>query len=197
MQRPLVNNYAPNFILYELSSPFLNIHWCCDKLNLTGSRLQLVNGVVLLTTFLFCRLIWGPWQSFNVTVDVIRAYYLARSDPPIIAELAASNTTLTDMSFATGPASHVPLWLVSVYVAANVVLNFLNFYWFTKMITAIRKRFTGEKSRNKDEGGVLMEEMDAPDEVGTDKEKITSSIVDGLQVVEVEKTEIRKRKGRH
>ena len=45
-QRPFVNYYAPTFILYELSSPFLNIHWFCDKLNMTGSKIQLYNGFI-------------------------------------------------------------------------------------------------------------------------------------------------------
>jgi hypothetical protein len=34
-QRPFLNYFAPTFILYELSSPFLNIHWFLDKVNMT------------------------------------------------------------------------------------------------------------------------------------------------------------------
>ncbi|KAK3080578.1 hypothetical protein LTS18_000118, partial [Coniosporium uncinatum] len=64
--RPFVNYYAPTFILYELSSPFLNIHWFCDKLHLTGSTIQLLNGVVLLATFFGCRLCWGTFNSLRV-----------------------------------------------------------------------------------------------------------------------------------
>lgn len=40
---------------------------------------------------------------------------------------------------------HVPVWLASVYLASNIVLNSLNFYWFGKMIETIRKRFTESK----------------------------------------------------
>ena len=130
-----------------------------------------------------------------MTKDVLRAYVDARSDAPYIATLnsTVTNTTLTDMQFAHGPAAKIPLWLVAVYVAANVVLNSLNYYWFAKMITAIRKRFRGERREKKEEGGVLMEELES-DEVGTDREKITAARVNGVQVVEVEKTEVRKRK---
>jgi len=40
-QRPFVNYYGCTFILYELSSPFLNFHWFFDKLDMTGSLPQL------------------------------------------------------------------------------------------------------------------------------------------------------------
>jgi hypothetical protein len=69
-----VNFYAPTFILYELSSPFLNIHWFCDKLNMTGSTLQFVNGIVLLFTFFSCRLCWGTYNSIRVFNDVWRGH---------------------------------------------------------------------------------------------------------------------------
>ncbi|PFH55466.1 hypothetical protein XA68_18265 [Ophiocordyceps unilateralis] len=42
--RPFVNYYGCVFILWELSTPFLNIHWFLDKTNRTGSRAQLYNG---------------------------------------------------------------------------------------------------------------------------------------------------------
>lgn len=44
------------------------------------------------------------------------------------------------MQFATG-SSTVPLWLGAVYLASNLTLNGLNFYWFFMMIKAVRKRF--------------------------------------------------------
>lgn len=46
----------------------------------------------------------------------------------------------------------LPLWLAVTYLGSNLVLNALNFYWFAKMIDALRKRFvpaekTGEKPK--------------------------------------------------
>jgi hypothetical protein len=38
-------------------------------------------------------------------------------------------------------ASTVPLWLGAIYLASNLTLNGLNFYWFFMMIKAVRKRF--------------------------------------------------------
>ncbi|KAF1912715.1 TLC domain-containing protein [Ampelomyces quisqualis] len=145
--RPFVNFYAPTFILYELSSPFLNIHWFCDKLDMTGSTLQFVNGIVLLFTFFSCRLCWGTYNSYRVFVDVYRAYTTGAvilSDPTT-GKLNA-NTTVGNagfnhdvLQFAEGQT--VPIWLTAAYLASNVTLNGLNWFWFSKMIETLRKRF--------------------------------------------------------
>lgn len=42
---------------------------------------------------------------------------------------------------------YVPVWLAFTYLGSNIVLNTLNFYWFGKMIEAVRKRFTGPVKR--------------------------------------------------
>ncbi|KAF1956947.1 DUF887-domain-containing protein [Byssothecium circinans] len=148
--RPFVNFYAPTFILYELSSPFLNIHWFCDKLNLTGSKIQLYNGILLLCTFAGCRLGWGSYQSTRVFYDVYRAITAGDSTltytDPELGKL--SNGTHVDssliptsdiMQFAGGRT--VPVWLAGCYLASNFTLNGLNWFWFGKMIETIRKRF--------------------------------------------------------
>ena len=87
------------------------------------------------------------------------------------------------MRFASGPASKVPLWLVAVYITSNVVLNALNFYWFAKMITAIRKRFTGEISSKSEK--TEFEE----------RERVTVEYTNGAQVIGVEQTKARRRRG--
>jgi hypothetical protein len=142
-----VNYYACTFILYELSSPFLNIHWFCDKLNMTGSTIQFVNGIALLFTFFSCRIVWGTYQSILVFTDIYHAYTagaITLSDPEY-GQLN-NNTTLPNagfkhnvLQFAEGQT--VPLWVVTAYLASNVILNGLNWFWFSKMIETLRKRF--------------------------------------------------------
>ncbi|KAH9862615.1 hypothetical protein IAQ61_010033 [Plenodomus lingam] len=145
--RPFVNHYACTFILYELSSPFLNIHWFCDKLNMTGTTLQLVNGIILLFTFFSCRIIWGSYQSVRVFGDVYRAYsagavsladlQLAKlNDSTFVGNSGFNNDVL---QFADGQT--VPLWLAGAYLASNLILNSLNWFWFGKMIQTLRSRF--------------------------------------------------------
>ena len=36
----------------------------------------------------------------------------------------------------------LPMWLVTVYLAGNTALSVLNFFWFSQMIKAVRKRFS-------------------------------------------------------
>jgi hypothetical protein len=147
-QKPFVNFYAPTFILYELSSPFLNIHWFCDKLNMTGSKLQLYNGILLLATFFGCRLCWGSYQSVRVFSDVYRAITAGEAvlQDSGLDKLSNSTTvdpsavpTLDMMHFAGDRT--VPLWLAACYLLSNFTLNGLNWFWFGKMIETIRKRF--------------------------------------------------------
>jgi len=130
--RPFVNFYAPVFILFELSSPMLNIHWFLDKLNLTGSKYQLYNGLLLIATFFCCRVIWGPIQAFAVFRDI----YTAWKNPSL------PSTTQEGILLH---ATTVPVWLGLAYLGSNTILNFLNFYWFGKMIEAVTKRFTPAK----------------------------------------------------
>ncbi|KAL8773237.1 MAG: hypothetical protein Q9209_001915 [Squamulea sp. 1 TL-2023] len=114
--RPFVNYYGLNFILYELSTPFLNIHWWLDKLGMTGSTLQLVNGIALLATFGGSRLIWGIYQNYGMYTDIWRALHTPGELP-------------------------VPPWLAIAYIASTTALSALNVYWFGEMIRAVVKRF--------------------------------------------------------
>ncbi|KAK1769896.1 TLC domain-containing protein [Phialemonium atrogriseum] len=145
--KPFLNYYGCTFILYELSTPFLNIHWFFDKLNMTGSKAQLYNGITLLATFFSCRLVWGTIQSAFVWRDMWRAVHTAPDAG--YAAAAALNSTLADpdenmMAFATD-AGPIPVWLAGVYIASNITLNTLNWHWFFKMITAVKKRFEPPK----------------------------------------------------
>lgn len=141
-QRPFLNYYSPVFILYELSTPFLNIHWFCDKLNMTGGKVQLYNGIALLATFFGCRLVWGTYQSYVVYVDMWRAVHEGPSASYISAAFKDTTQGIDEnlMHFAKD-AGPVPVWLAGTYVLSNVTLNTLNWYWFVKMITAVKKRF--------------------------------------------------------
>lgn len=126
--RPFTNHYAPIFILYELSSPFLNIHWFCDKLGLTGSRVQLYNGILLIASFFLARLVWGVYFSVTVFVDIAHA-------------LQYQDTAVGKAWLYTTRRSRIQWWLAGTYLAANLTLTALNIVWFGRMIATIRARF--------------------------------------------------------
>lgn len=143
-QRPFLNYYASVFILYELSTPFLNVHWFCDKLGMTGTKLQLYNGIVLLITFFSARLIWGVGQSAVVWYDMYRALYTGPNTEYMSVTPAGAEKLLPggeDVMVFAREAGPLPVWLVAVYLASNLTLTALNFVWFGKMIKAVRKRF--------------------------------------------------------
>lgn len=71
----------------------------------------------------------------------------------------------------------MPLWLALSYLASNITLNCLNFYWFGKMIDTIRKRFQTPVVEKKEVEGKPM--------------KTTG--VNGSTVISADQTEVRKR----
>ncbi|KAK3068949.1 hypothetical protein LTR53_013087 [Teratosphaeriaceae sp. CCFEE 6253] len=163
-QRPFCYFYCPAFLLYELSSPFLNIHWFCDKLDLTGSSIQAINGAFLTGSFFCARIVWGLYSSFHTFNDLYMAYAAGHNDPSRLAQYLAFNATdaaSAHDSYARTKMSgdrslyydakaqetafmgdlYFPLWLPAIYLASNLTLNALNIWWFYKMVATIRKRF--------------------------------------------------------
>lgn len=145
MQKPFGNYYGLSFILYELSTPFLNVHWFCDKLGMTGSKLQLYNGIVLLFTFFACRVIWGTYQSILIYSDIYKALMTPASQLTnllLVDDACGGNGTGRAYG---GPVSceitELPMWLVTIYLVGNTALSILNIYWFSQMVKAVRKRF--------------------------------------------------------
>ncbi|CZT08110.1 related to DUF887 domain protein [Rhynchosporium graminicola] len=137
--RPIFNYYGCVFMLYELSTPFLNIHWFFDKMGMTGTRAQLYNGMALLAVFFSCRLVWGAYSSFNIYRDVWDALHL---DEPS----AKATATVGTMQFAGDRT--LPMWLVILYMGGHVTLQVLNVFWFGKMVAAVRKRFVKAPQQN-------------------------------------------------
>lgn len=92
-----------------------------DKLGMTGSTAQLVNGIALITSFGASRLVWGTYQNFRMYSDIWEASRTAGGLP-------------------------VPLWLAGVYMLASAMLTGLNVVWFGKMIQALLARFESNEA---------------------------------------------------
>lgn len=117
--RPYILYYAPHFLMFELSTPFLNVHWYATHLpaGTFPSWVVPVNGFFLMSTFFGARIAWGFYQAFYFALEVFSAKNL----------------------------SVVPLWLPSFILLSNIVLNLLNIHWFSKMIQMAVRMF-GSKS---------------------------------------------------
>ena len=150
---------------------------------MTGSKLQWYNGMLLLTVFFCCRLLWGTYQSLRVYQDVWHTIHL-NTTAPLIREVHSSPHSSIfvprDGQLCLGETScivaqsevmkytgvhtqAVPLWLAGIYLSCNLVLNSLNFFWFGKMIETVRKRFEGkphdEFRRERERKPSIVEEM--------------------------------------
>ncbi|KAH0830650.1 DUF887-domain-containing protein [Lanmaoa asiatica] len=126
LQRPFVHYYVVRFLFWEVANGDAILRRFLDKMGKTGSQLQLVNGIILLSTFFCFRLAWGGKMSYDFFVTLNGVY------------------------------TELPLLYIMVYGTSNLMLQGLNWFWFMKMISALRKRFTGKTVQGKSNGhGIL------------------------------------------
>lgn len=109
------------FLIWEASTPFLNIHWFLDKTGRTGSLAQLINSVFLIGSYIGIRLILGLYVSYQIISWVL----LPSADL----------------------AHRIPMGFKLFYTSGILSLDFLNFFWFSKMIKAVQKRFVKEDKK--------------------------------------------------
>ena len=143
--RPFCLFYGLNYLLFELSTPFVNIHWFCDKVNLTGSTVQWLNGIVLIISFFSCRLVWGTYLTFNFFKDVWTAIQADQRQTSVSYGMAKPGEEVVI-------ENKLPYWMLGLFCVGNLALTSLNFFWFSKMIDAVRKRFEPEVGGTKRNG---------------------------------------------
>ncbi|KAI8343075.1 TLC domain-containing protein [Chlamydoabsidia padenii] len=114
--KPFVNYYGAIFLMYELSTIFLNFNWFMDKIGWTGTRAQLINGIFLILAFFSARVVFGIYMTIQMWTDIYA-----------VKEL-------------------VPFRYIAVYGSANFATVCLNLYWFKMMINMLRKRFPANKT---------------------------------------------------
>lgn len=134
---------------------------------MTGGKAQLVNGLLLIFTFFSCRIVWGTVNSFIVFRDIFSAVY---NPPKHIVEQGLA----------------APKWLAFSYLASNLTLNCLNYYWFSRMIVTLRKRFEKPEEKKEKDDVVVVE--------GTEVDMTTTAreLADVAHDVEARKRKSRK-----
>ncbi|KAL3898725.1 MAG: hypothetical protein SGCHY_002543 [Lobulomycetales sp.] len=115
--KPFVMFYGGPFLMYELSTPFLNLIWFCDKSGRSGSRLQLFSGISLILVFFFSRIVGGLYYGTHFYVTIWHRW------------------------------SEINPALASVYCVAYTVLSVLNFYWFYRILKQAQRRLSSTKSK--------------------------------------------------
>lgn len=116
---PFCQPWLPGFLIFELSTPFVNFNWYASRLpkGTFAPWMVVANGLVLMAVFFVVRIVWG-----------FRAIYL------VLWSLYLRWDTLL------APA-HVPV----IVVGLNMFLNVLNVFWFLKMVKIARKQARGVK----------------------------------------------------
>ena len=152
---------------------------------MTGSRPQWYNGILLLSSFFCCRLVWGTYQSVRVYQDVWAGMH---STPSLTSQSTAAFKGRqfeplgeSDETMRYAGKVCVPTWLACVYLGSNITLNTLNFYWFGKMIETIQKRFRESKDvKQKRWEGKLKTDGDDADSVLVEGLVDASAVVDSV-----------------
>lgn len=115
---PYAQPWIPAFLLFELSTPFVNINWFASKLpsGAISTKVFLINGICLLVTFFTVRILWG----FYAVTLVARDMYAVWNDNP----------------------KFLPVSILLL----NIMLDVLNLFWFQKMIKIAMKKAKGDTS---------------------------------------------------
>ncbi|KAI9294845.1 DUF887-domain-containing protein [Neoconidiobolus thromboides FSU 785] len=108
---PFLNYYGSVFLMFELSTPFLDFIFFMDKSGNSDSILMVINGICLMVVFFCVRIVFGIYMSYKTFESVLQVI------------------------------SKVPLHLQFIYGTANVALNLLNLFWFYKMVSMFVRRY--------------------------------------------------------
>ncbi|KAJ1892644.1 hypothetical protein LPJ66_006225 [Kickxella alabastrina] len=94
---PLLQYYGACFMMFEVSTIFLNLHFFLEDLGLQDAIIYFINDIALVSSFFFARVVYGTIISINVWK------LLANSEIPINPFVAnfirLSNLTLMGLSY--------------------------------------------------------------------------------------------------
>lgn len=102
-----IHYYSAIFLLFEISTPFLDIRWVGLKFKNLNGTVELINNIILILIFFFIRICWGWYQVGRLAIDLY-----ANMDKPGFTCIGAF-----------------------IILGCNLVLDILNVYWFGKMMT--------------------------------------------------------------
>jgi hypothetical protein len=111
------------FLLWELSTPMLHMRWVLYKIGKGSTKLYKYNALAGMATFFLCRILWGNALSLMFWVASYRALHTPRGE------------------------AQLPLPLIYFYRLCTVVMNGLNAWWFSKMVTILREAMGAKKQQ--------------------------------------------------
>ena len=120
---------------------FLHPHWWLDKLDMTGSSIQLINGIFLVLSFFGARIVYGAMQTV-VLWKVL--------DDPRIGDTFRWGFRLANIALNRSSLfrSFILLWLTGRVLMCGWTV--LNWSWFRLMLLSLKKRFIDPPRTTKD-----------------------------------------------
>ncbi|CAR23109.1 Tda4p [Lachancea thermotolerans CBS 6340] len=121
--RPFCQSWVGKFLIFEASTPFVNINWFISQLSRTSSRpvvpmwFNALNGLLLIGTFFVVRVLWG----FTAIAILCAKLWEARKV--------------------------LPTWIPTTVITLNLSLDALNLFWLSKMIKIAKKMASGSKQK--------------------------------------------------
>ncbi|CAB4255616.1 similar to Saccharomyces cerevisiae YJR116W TDA4 Putative protein of unknown function [Maudiozyma barnettii] len=116
--RPCCQPWIGKYLLYEISTPFVNVNWYIIQLTsgkdmtvktVVPTPLNIINGLCLMAVFFVVRILWGSTANFILFRQFIKEW------------------------------DQVPKYRSIGLIALNLTLTALNAVWFHKMVKIARK----------------------------------------------------------
>lgn len=117
-------------LLFEVTNIFLNVHRYTVILGMDGSRIQIINGALLVITFFSIRIIYGLYSTSWLLWDIYSAVTIREQT------IHSERKKLSQLEFSP----RLPVWIIIMHIAAQVTLHSLNFVWFTKIVQLFLRR---------------------------------------------------------
>lgn len=133
------------FVLYELSTPFLNVFRFLEQLGKQSNKVYTINGICLMVSFFGARLIYGNYSSILWYIDIYKASTASDAERDRFRSLARVNSWPSD-------EPSLPWWVIAAYTISNITLNTLNVIWFSKMVRRARRSLNGQSRKTNIEG---------------------------------------------
>lgn len=117
--KPFCMPWIAGFLLFEASTPFVNINWFASRLpsGVISEKVVLINGICLLVSFFSVRILWGFYAVALVAIDMYKTW------------------------------NHINPFFPVMTLALNLVLDVLNVFWFYKMLMIAKKKLSGKKPK--------------------------------------------------
>lgn len=122
---PVALPWIPGFLIFELSTPFVNINWFASKMppGTFPEKLTIINGLLLITVFFCIRILWGFYSAYQILKDFIAVWSEIHKAFPIII------------------------------MSLNLIINVLNVTWFYKMLKIAKKHLDSSSATQESKSG--------------------------------------------